>query len=342
MERAEYIQLFNRFLERRATTQEVLLLIQWLKNEGSFSNWADEEWDTASSDMNSVLQQQLFEQIREKLQIKGTAKTMQKSFKQHILSNTGILRIAAVFLLLIVSGLSILYINIPPTPVSDMTVSVEKGQKANVTLPDGSLVWINSDSHLTYGNRFNGKERVIQLKGEGYFEVVPDKQRPFIVETAGLSIQALGTSFDIKAYSDDDYISAVLMTGKVSIKSAHETQLLLPNERLVFNKQTGTMQKGEVEDASSYSGWKNNTLSFKSETFENIVKTLERNYNTKIIFESESLKKYRFTGSPNNTSLESTLQILSLTSPLIYKIQQNLIILQENTKQKAYYENELK
>ena len=102
------------------------------------------------------------------------------------------------------------------------------------------------------------------------------------------------------------------------------------------------MEKSSVENAKEYINWKYNELTFKGETFENIVHTLERYYNTRIVFESESLKKYRFTGTPGNTSLESILQILSLTSPLSYEVKDSLIILRENVKQKAYYEKALK
>ena len=102
------------------------------------------------------------------------------------------------------------------------------------------------------------------------------------------------------------------------------------------------LKKGTVYDAKDYASWKDNTLSFEAESFENIVRVLERYYNTKIEFESESLKQYRFTGTPGNTSLESILQILSLTSPLDYEVKDNVIILRENIKEKAYYEKALK
>lgn len=341
MESTDYILLFDKFLKKQATIEEVNLLIQWLKNESSFSSWADEQWETVSSDMDSVLQQKLLGQI--KVKIRSEKKNIQSSPKSRLHAiSLWTLRIASLFLLLLATGTGMYSYMLNTLHIQDMTVSVERGQKANITLPDGSKVWINSDSELSYGARFNSNERVLYLKGEAYFEVSPDKERPFTVQTTELSVTALGTSFDVKSYKDEVHTSAVLMTGKVEVKSGTDCIILEPNEKIVFNKSNGKMIKTNVADAHDYSNWKYNSLSFDAETFENIARTLERYYNTRILFESESLKKYRFTGTPGNTSLESILQILSLTSPLTYEVKDNLIILRENIKEKAYYEKALK
>lgn len=333
MRNSDYIHLFEKFLQKQATPEEVRQLIEWLKNDAAFSSWADAEWEAASSEMNPELQQRLFRQIQEKTKVGAPRRRSLYA---------GFMQVAATLLLMLATGLSIYFYTARKLTMPDMVVAVEKGQKASVTLPDGSRVWVNSDSRLTYGSRFNAKERILQLEGEAYFEVTPDKDRPFIVETNRLSVQALGTSFDVKNYEEEDQISTVLMTGKVKVESDQECIFLEPNEKVTFNKTTGSMRKSTIEDAGGYADWKFNLLSFRAETFERIVHTLERHYNTRIVFESESLKKYRFTGSIGNTSLESVLQILSLTSPLTYEVKDSLIVLRENITQKAYYENALK
>lgn len=337
MKNSDYILLFDKFLQKQATPQEIRQLIGWLKNEAAFGAWADAEWGAASSDIHPDLQQQLFRQIQAKIQPHAqTGAIRRRRFY------TAIMRVAATLLLMLATGLSIYLYTVRQLTMPDMVVAVEKGQKATVTLPDGSKVWVNSDSRLTYGRRFNAKERILQLEGEAYFEVTPDKERPFIVETNHLSVEAVGTSFDVKNYVEEDHISTVLMTGKVKVESRKDCMLLEPNEKITFNKATGSMRKSTIENAGGYADWKFNLLSFQAETFEQIVHTLQRYYNTRIVFESESLKKYRFTGSIGNTSLESVLQILSLTSPLTYEIRDSVILLRENVKQKAYYENALK
>ena len=291
--------------------------------------------------MDTKLQRQLFGQIKEKIsQIDRTCLPEKENRPRKFY--LWFARVASVILLLLMTGLSLHYYTMSQMIMPDMIVSVEKGQKANVVLPDGSKVWVNSDSRLSYGSRFNQKERVLSLEGEAYFEVTPDKDRPFIVETDELAVRALGTSFNVKSYEEEKDASTVLMTGKVEVTSDYDRLVLNPNERIVFNKQTGHMEKSTVENTGDYINWKYNALTFNGETFENIVHTLERYYNTRIVFESETLKKYRFTGTPGNTSLESILQILSLTSPLSYEVRDSMIILRENVKQKAYYEKALK
>lgn len=239
--------------------------------------------------MVTKLQRQLFGQIKEKIsQIDRTCLPEKENRPRKFYLWSA--RVASVILLLLMTGLSVHYYTMSQMIMPDMIVSVEKGQKANVVLPDGSKVWVNSDSRLSYGSRFNQKERVLSLEGEAYFEVTPDKDRPFIVETDELAVRALGTSFNVKSYEEEKDVSTVLMTGKVEVTSDYDRLVLNPNERIVFNKQTGHMEKSTVENTGDYINWKYNALTFNGETFENIVHTLERYYNTRIVFESETLK----------------------------------------------------
>lgn len=341
MEKTDYIRLFDKFLRKQASPEELRTLIQWLKSDGSFQDWAEEEWNAASCGMDTGLQQKLLGQIKAKIGLEQPIQRPPKPAKSRTLYIWAA-RAAAIVLLLLVTGVSVYYYAISQSVMPDMIVSVEKGQKANVVLPDGSQVWVNSDSKLAYGSRFNRKERVLSLEGEAYFEVTPDKDRPFIVETSEMAVRALGTSFNVKSYADEKSASTVLRTGRVEVKTDSECLVLHPNERIVFDKQTGHIEKSRVDNAVDYINWKYNELAFHGETFENIVHTLQRYYNTRIVFESESLKKYRFSGTPGNTSLESILQILSLTSPLSYEVRDSVIVLRENMKEKHYYEKALK
>lgn len=341
MERIYFIELFEKFLNKEASPQEVQTLVMWLKAEGLFQGWLDEEWNMASPDMDMTLQRRLFTQIKQEIAQEEKAQLPVKKKRFHKLYLYTV-RIASIVILLLLTGFTVYYYARHEFQMPDMIVSVEKGQKANIVLPDGSKVWINSDSELSYGSRFNHKERVLSLNGEAYFEVAPDRIRPFVVETDELAVRALGTSFNVKSYQEENYVSTILMTGKVAVTAKEHSVILNPNERIIYNKQTGQMEKSSVENAGDFVNWKYNTLTFHGETFENIVYTLERYYNMRIVFESESLKKYRFTGTPGNTSLESILHIFSLTSPLSYEVRDSIIILRENKEQKAYYEKALK
>ena len=333
MEKEYYISLFDKYLDGYATSEEIKSLIKWLKADDMSHKWSEEQWTNSSSEINPQLRQELFVKIKEKAGIVNTP------VKTRILNISGwLFRGAAVLLLLLATG-AVFYFNKQNVyQPSDMLVTVEKGQKANIMLPDGSKVWINSDSELKYGSRFDDKERTLELTGEAYFEVAPDKDRPFTVNVGEISVTALGTSFNIKSYGNENDISMTLMSGKIEVASAGKKIILNPNEQIIYNKESKSINKLNLTETSYYTSWRQNTLHFEAETFENIAKTLERYYNTKIVFESESLKENSFTGTLGNTSLESILQILSLTSPLSYEISNNIIYLRENTRHKEYYE----
>ena len=322
MEKNENIELLEQYFEGKATKQDVMQLLNRMNDPNFEQKWMREYWDETDHTMNPAVQKQIFENIKETVAAKrkfnagkwvsvaaSLIAILTTTFALYLLSQSGHEKLSA-----------------------DMQVRVEKGQKASLKLPDGTKVWINSGSTLTYGSQYNKKERIINLDGEAYFEVAPDKHAPFIVKSGGFSVKALGTAFDLKAYSEDKKFSTVLVRGKVEVANGDEVVCLIPNQKITYDRVVGKMVKMNVEDGNLYSEWRNNQLSFDSETFENIAAMLERNYNVKLVFESEAIKKIRYSGSLGNTSLASILQIFAMTSPLSYKIKDSVIYLSENTK----------
>ncbi len=321
------IDLLNQFLDGKATTQEVRYLLNQLKDADFEQEWMAENWAKASEEMNSGVQKRIFENIKKET----TPKKL--DINRHWFS------VAVSVLLIFTTSLSAyLYFNSKEkVQIEDMTVAVEKGQKAKIILPDGSSVWMNSGSRISYGKRFNQSERIVNLEGEAYFDVAKRKDAPFIVKSGEFSVEALGTAFDVKAYPDENLVTAVLVRGKVEVGDELNKIRLIPNQRVVYDKSVRSLQKTEVEDCRLYTSWMNNQLVFESEPFQNIAKVLERNYNIRFKFETNTLKKYRFTGTIRNTSLESLLQIFSMTSPFTYTIKDSVIYLKENQETLPYY-----
>jgi ferric-dicitrate binding protein FerR (iron transport regulator) len=206
-------------------------------------------------------------------------------------------------------------------------MKVDIGQKAGVQLPDGTQIWLNSASSLTYDTEYNQKDRIVYLQGEAYFEVSSDKEKPFIVKTDDVSVEALGTSFNVKAYPDDDYVTATLIEGSVKVSSPFQSDLLKPNEKLAFSKNKQQFTKTVLLDAERNISWKNNYLAFEQENLEDIAKVLERMYNVQIQFTSEKLKHIRFSGTITNNNLESVLQLIMLVSPIRYSIEKDSVII---------------
>ncbi|MFZ4454948.1 MAG: FecR family protein [Bacteroidales bacterium] len=321
------IELHNQFLDGKATTNEVRYLLNQMKDADFEKEWMTENWENASTEMNSGVQKRIFENI------KNETTPRKINFNRHWFS------IAVSILLLFTTSLSVyFYLNTnEKVHIEDMTVAVEKGQKAKIILPDGSSVWMNSGSKISYGKRFNQSERIVNLEGEAYFDVAKRKDAPFIVKSGEFSVEALGTAFDVKAYPNENLVTAVLVRGKVEVGDELNKIRLIPNQRVVYDKSVRSMAKTEVEDCRLYTSWMNNQLVFESESFENIATVLERNYNIRFKFENSSLKKYRFTGTIRNTSLESLLQIFSMTSPFSYTIKDSVIHLRENRETMPYY-----
>lgn len=321
------IDLLHQFIDGKATTQEVRHLLNEMKNPEFESEWMNRNWDEAPEQMNQQVQKRIFENIK-----KETAPRKITFTKQWI-------AVAASVLLFISTSLTFYFWNQAKqlNQIADMTVAVEKGQKARIVLPDGSVVWMNSGSKISYGKQFNQTERIVNLEGEAFFDVAKRKHAPFIVKSGEYSVEALGTAFDVKAYPDENLITTVLVRGKVEVGDDRNKIRLIPNQRVVYDKTVRSLQKTEIDEPRLYTGWMNNQLVFESEPFENIATILERNYNIRFRFESDALKKYRFTGTIANTSLESLLQIFSMTSPFSYSIKDSTIYLRENREAMRYY-----
>lgn len=331
MDKSKNLQLIEQYFNGTISKNEIQHLLSELKNEGFEQEWLQEKWNQTPDLMNKGVQKQLFDKIK----------------KDVIPSRTFVLKkwmmVAASAILIFTTSLSgFLFYQQYNKQTGDMMVEVEKGQKVALTLPDKSKVWVNSGSTLIYGSRFNKKERIVQLDGEAYFEVAKDKNAPFIVKSHGFSVEALGTAFDVKAYPDENHITTVLVEGRVEVSDGLNKLDMHPDQIVTYNRESKNMQKENIADGLMYADWRYNKLTFNSETLENIATILERSYNVKIVFKSQILRKYRYSGTIGNTSLESMLQIFAMTSPITFQLQDSVIYLNVNKQMMPYYNKVLK
>ncbi len=198
-----------------------------------------------------------------------------------------------------------------------------KGDKVFLTLPDGSKVSLNAKSRITYPKKFDKLNRLVTLEGEAFFEVVKDSTKPFIINTSFISIEVLGTSFNLMAYSDESTIETTLVTGKVKINRENpltkkvQSVILSPNHKAIFVKESETFLMDKV-DVSVPISWKDGVIVFDNELFETVVKRLGRKYDVNIELCDEKLKKYRYTFNVRNESLEQVLEIIKKTSAVRY------------------------
>lgn len=190
-----------------------------------------------------------------------------------------------------------------------------------VSLPDGTRVRMGANSQLTYPNRFDGKTRNVELKGQAFFDVAKDKEKPFVVHTNHMDVTALGTAFEVFNYEYENRVEAILLEGKVKVdlgpdeRTNRESVILAPNEMLAYDKKNHTMRVKTV-NASNYSGWREGVMCFENERLSMILSRLEPWFGRKIKCPKEVAEKYRFTFKVRDESLERILFMLSNTSPI--------------------------
>lgn len=188
------------------------------------------------------------------------------------------------------------------------SIGVPYGTRSEIVLEDGTSIWLNAGSVLTFPERFDSKQREVFLEGEAYFEVAHDAKRPFYVISDAMRIEVLGTSFNVSAYADDDYASTALLTGNITVSGngemAFDKQVLKPGTAVRINKITKTASINENYGAESIS-WTKRRLLLRSTHLDEIIKKLERFYNAEIEGVYASGSDDSFSGS---LDLTQTLQ----------------------------------
>lgn len=172
---------------------------------------------------------------------------------------------------------------------------VPKGEQKQVTLPDGSIITLNSGSIFLYPTHFTGDTRSVYLSGEGHFAVVPDKKLPFVVATDHLDICVLGTQFNLQAYPFDKRTITTLESGSVAVRNKNQPDSFItlePNQQLDYENKSGKFNKIDI-DASVYSGWIRGEMNFISQSLREILRTLERSYAVSIHLSSDLTESNR-------------------------------------------------
>ena len=245
-------------------------------------------------------------------------------------------------------------------------VSAPLGARSIVLMPDSTQIWLNAGTTIRYNQDFGHETRTLNLTGEAYFDVADDSLHPFIVNTSGIVVRALGTRFNVKAYPEEKTISATLEEGKIIVQILSKPEkdagiLLHPKDKLIYHKETKATEK-YVESAEEkikpeknsihrikdvniisdvrtelYTSWKDPRWVIDGEPLSTLTPMLERRFNMKILFEDEQLKKYRFTGTIENETVDQLLNALKMTAPLDYKINKDTLKLNMNLRSRAEF-----
>ena len=195
------------------------------------------------------------------------------------------------------------------------TITIPMGAKSKIVLPDSSVVWLNSGSALSYPQQF-GKNRPVTLVGEAYFEVLKN-EKPFVVSTSYGDVNVKGTSFNVKAYTDDNAFETTLEEGVVAfkVKNTENEVTLQPGEQI--EKTTAGYHVKQVE-TKYFTSWKDGKLLFYKEPFPDFIKKLERWYNVKIEYSDPELDKLWYTGTIEMETISEVMEMISKAAPVKY------------------------
>ncbi len=204
-------------------------------------------------------------------------------------------------------------------PIPYIEIAAVPGAKTKITLPDSSIVWLNSNAFIRYPQEFNSEERKVEMSGEAMFIVEKDVNRPFIVSAEGVRIKVLGTSFNLHAEKDDSFVETTLLKGSVALfMEGNVTNkpdvILKPNQQAIVDKLSGRFEV-ETVLADSYCAWVDGRFQFKENTLEEIMRMLERAFDVKIHIENEKMKQTRLTGNfVEQETLDEILAVLQITA----------------------------
>jgi len=219
--------------------------------------------------------------------------------------------------------------NVTAQQVAYNTLSTPRGGQYKISLPDGTQVWLNAASEITYPTVFVGNRREVTIKGEAYFEVAKNPSKPFIVKADNnMQVEVLGTHFDVNAYSDDNMIKTTLLEGSVKVSNASETKMLQPGEQMQMNKN-GILKVVKDIDVESVVAWQEGIFNFNEADIITIMKQLSRWYNVDVVYEG-AIPKDIFTAIiSKNNNINQVLHMLETTLRVHFKVQNKTIYVSE-------------
>lgn len=231
--------------------------------------------------------------------------------------------VAASLALLIVSSIQLIGNGPEQTLVYYETTAVPDA-KTKIVLPDSSVVWLNANACLRYPREFSAQQREVEINGEAFFEIRKDENKPFIVQSDGINIRVLGTSFNVVAPKSSDIVEVTLVNGCIALfkefnRSEIADKILHPGQRALFHKFSNKMEVSDIRTENSIS-WVTRKFIFKENTLEEISVELERAFHVKIHIENEAMKKHTFNADfTDNETLDEILSILQIVAR--YKIE---------------------
>lgn len=295
---------------------------------GELSAAEEPEFKQMMSDEGNRQQYEKSRKIREALpHLSGiTAESKTRSWqkvesrirRRKILQMTSFLKYAALVLLAFFAGNLLKPLLVADREIRYSEIAVPFGQMSQLTLSDGTRIWLNSGTTLRYPERFAETRRTVSVEGEAFFEVARMPDKPFFIQTDDLQVEVLGTSFNLSAYPADASTSVTLVEGSVSVNDVAGKSIarLKPGQTATLGKNGSVLQISNV-NTGFYAAWKEGKIYFEDESLDDIARKLERWFNVEITFSEEALKSLRFSGTIlKNKPIDQIMQALQILAPI--------------------------
>ena len=288
-------------------------------------------WDEFDNEklLSPIESHQLFERIRQNIKSEPNP-------RRAILPKMNWTHVAASAIIFLLSSLSFfLYVDNKETAQLGeriVTLAAGKGERASVVLPDGTTVRLNSETTLSYKQDFGKEDRRVSFSGEGFFEVKKDRKKKFIVKTEFLDVEVTGTSFNVYAYENKEFLEIALIGGSIitsTVCPPFKTMSVLPNEKVIYNKKTGKMSK-ECSLSKLETAWLSNELVFRSESLRAVLKMVGRKYGVTFTTDNQTALNRIYTGVFDKEELEEVMAILKVHCQFDYRIKDDEVYIEFN------------
>jgi ferric-dicitrate binding protein FerR (iron transport regulator) len=299
-------------LTGEATAAENDQVQQWLKSDDSHRQYYDHfkliwEESAALASTTTIDEQAAWDRFQQRAQYETT---LAKRKTGMLLSISNPIMRAAAILLLVAGAAWLSYFLFTDGPVQQLAIESAENTRKD-TLPDGSQVTLNKRSSLTFPDKFRGNERAVQLNGEAFFAITPNKKKPFIIHTKNnITIRVVGTSFNVKTRGDSTEV--IVETGIVQVMKDQQEVIVQAGERTVIHHKVTVLQKQENKD-HLYNYYRSKQFICEGTPLWKLVETLNEAYNVQIIIDGEELRNRPITTTFNNEPLDNVLNIIAIT-----------------------------
>lgn len=304
MNRDHIEDLLDRYLKKETSIEETEIVEKWLTANGNI----DPEWQKLDRPNKDQWLSTVFSEIKETIDTNKPKVLVMKPRKYIWYKVAGV---AAVFIISLNFYLGWPLFGEKISQTDLVTIAAPAHQKKQITLADGSKVWLNAGAELKYPSNFKGDSRQVYLSGEAYFDIQHDDTKPFLIHTGKVLTTVLGTAFNIKEDRNSHTVEVTVTRGKVSVADDGKLlHILTPNQQLSVNLTNGIATE-KVVDAKAVIKWQDTDILFDDITFADAATQLQQQFNVKINFSNEQLKKCRFSGSAlSGDNLDKILKVI--------------------------------